>query len=238
MRFPIRLALAFATAGIAVCAQATADKGTIRVHVDGVKHGKPIPAAQGLCISTADGKSDKVPVPLRPAMHWSGVPKEAASLAIFMMDPDVPADFTDAGKDGKTLANDAPRQDFYHYGLVNLDPSMISLPGGKSQVAPSNGRELVNDLGLNGYVSPKTAYGGPCPPWNDERVHHYHFIVLALDKDAPIEAATAADCTAPSCQSDTAKNTFDRLINSPHVLAKGVTVGTYTLNARLREATK
>ena len=24
-------------------------------------------------------------------------------------------------------------------------------------------------------------YDGPCPPWNDEIVHHYHFTVYALD---------------------------------------------------------
>jgi phosphatidylethanolamine-binding protein (PEBP) family uncharacterized protein len=23
-------------------------------------------------------------------------------------------------------------------------------------------------------------YDGPCPPWNDENVHHYHFTVYAL----------------------------------------------------------
>ena len=24
-------------------------------------------------------------------------------------------------------------------------------------------------------------YDGPCPPWNDEIVHHYHFVLYALD---------------------------------------------------------
>ena len=23
-------------------------------------------------------------------------------------------------------------------------------------------------------------YNGPCPPWNDDTVHHYHFFVYAL----------------------------------------------------------
>ena len=27
-------------------------------------------------------------------------------------------------------------------------------------------------------------YDGPCPPWNDERVHHYITTVYALDLDA------------------------------------------------------
>jgi phosphatidylethanolamine-binding protein (PEBP) family uncharacterized protein len=252
MRYSIRFTLACACVGVALCAQAAADKGSIRVKIDGVVHGKPIPAAQALCVATADGKSEKVKQPQRPAITLSGVPKEAASVAIFMMDPDVPADFTDAGKEGKTLAADSKRQNFFHYGLVNVPPQVTRIidtsgkldknPGFPFYIDPADPKhgtiELTNDLGLNGYVEPASAYGGPCPPWNDDRVHHYHFIVLALDKDAPIKGVTADDCTASSCQSNTAKNTFNRLINSPHVLAKGVIVGTYTLNANLREAAK
>jgi phosphatidylethanolamine-binding protein (PEBP) family uncharacterized protein len=238
MHFSIRLTLACACAGIAFYAQAAADKGDIRVNIDGVEHEKPIPVAQALCTPTADGKSNKVATPLRPTMRWSGVPKDAATLAVFMMDPDVPADFTDAGKEGKILPSDAKRQDFFHYGLVNLPASVTSIAGAESRDTPRTGTELVNDLGINGYISPKTAYGGPCPPWNDARVHHYHFIVLALDKDAPIAAPAAKECATPSCQPDTAKNTFNRLISSPHVLAKGVTIGTYTLNPNSSGAAK
>jgi hypothetical protein len=34
----------------------------------------------------------------------------------------------------------------------------------------------------------------------------------------------------------TARNTFNRLIQSKHVLAKGTVIGTYTLNPKLRAA--
>jgi hypothetical protein len=27
-------------------------------------------------------------------------------------------------------------------------------------------------------------YDGPCPPWNDENIHHYHFTVYALNVDS------------------------------------------------------
>jgi phosphatidylethanolamine-binding protein (PEBP) family uncharacterized protein len=27
-------------------------------------------------------------------------------------------------------------------------------------------------------------YDGPFPPWNDERVHHYHFTLYALDVES------------------------------------------------------
>lgn len=238
MRYLVRRALVGAVVGLATNVLA-ADKGSIRLSVEGVVDGNPIPVAQALCAPTKDGKSEKVSPALRPTMRWSGVPKEAATLAIFMMDPDAPADFTDAGREGRTLPEDLKRQDFFHYGLVNLPTSVTSLAGAESYDTPSIGTELVNDLGINGYISPETAYGGPCPPWNDDhRVHHYHFIVLALDKNAPIDAPSEADCDAPACRADTARNTFDRLIDSPHVLAKGVTIGTYTLNAELHERAK
>jgi phosphatidylethanolamine-binding protein (PEBP) family uncharacterized protein len=45
-------------------------------------------------------------------------------------------------------------------------------------------------------------YDGPCPPWNDENVHHYHFTVYALsvkslglpaDFDGPAALAAMKD---------------------------------------------
>ena len=64
-------------------------------------------------------------------------------------------------------------------------------------------------------------YDGACPPWNDERVHHYHFQVFALDTEKPEglkETFTGAQAEAAIV---------------PHVLAKGEVVATYTLNAKL-----
>ena len=37
---------------------------------------------------------------------------------------------------------------------------------------------FVNDPALAGEFY---GYDGPCPPWNDERVHHYVFTLYALD---------------------------------------------------------
>lgn len=221
MRTMPRLAAMTLTAAVAMAANAAAPDLTVTV--DGVRAGKPIPQEQALCTPTADGKSDKVKQILRPTIGWSGAPAGTASFAVFMMDPDVPADFTDAGKEGKTLPKDSKRQDFFHYGIVNIPASATQLAGGDATKAPAAGSELPNDLGANGYVKPTHAYGGPCPPWNDERRHNYHFIVLALDADAPK--------TKPR---ETAKDAFNRLIGSKHVLAKGATIGTYTLNPALK----
>ena len=64
-------------------------------------------------------------------------------------------------------------------------------------------------------------YDGPCPPWNDELVHHYHFTVYALD--------------VPSLRLDGRFGGPDalRALHS-HILAKGSWMGTYTLNPELR----
>jgi phosphatidylethanolamine-binding protein (PEBP) family uncharacterized protein len=198
--------------------------GTMSIAVEGVISGQPIPASQALCVATKDGKSKPVTRILRPTIRWSGAPEGTESIALFMMDPDVPADFTDAGQEGKILAVDSERQDFYHYGIVHLPADATQLLGGVATRTPTVGMELLNDLGIHGYVSPKTAYGGPCPPWNDARLHHYHFIVLALDAEAFANADEDA----------TARDTFHRLMESPHVLASGTIVGTYTLNPDLR----
>lgn len=198
-----------------------------KVMVDGMKAGGEIAAPQALCVPTADGKSEPIPTVMRPAIRWHGAPKGTTSFATFMMDPDVPADFTDAGKEGKMIATDAPRQDFYHWGVVDIPASATSIPGGLAQLPLSAGRELPNDLGAAGYVPSPGQYGGPCPPWNDARIHHYHFIVLALDAATPAAKAE-----------ETAKDAFTRLITSKHVLGKATLVGTYTLNPQLRAAQK
>ena len=51
-------------------------------------------------------------------------------------------------------------------------------------------RRAVGVRGLNDYTKVTASndamkgqyygYDGPCPPWNDELVHHYHFTVYAL----------------------------------------------------------
>ncbi len=241
----MRSSLMLATALTALCVPLTLSaapkmqSGSIKVTVEGMEPGKPISGGQALCLANSEGKSDHTnAVPPRPTISWSGAPKNAASLAVFMMDPDVPADFTDAGKEGKVLPKDSKRQNFFHYALVNLPVETTKIEGGSNLYTPPTGQQLVNDLGLNGYVKPKEAYGGPCPPWNDERLHHYHFIVMALDKDAPVSVIAPRDMEITADSPNTAKNTYNRLVSSGHVIAKGEVIGTYTLNKELLNGAK
>jgi hypothetical protein len=60
-------------------------------------------------------------------------------------------------------------------------------------------------------------YDGPCPPWNDEVVHHYHFAVFALsakklDLPQDFDGAAVLD------------------VIKDKVLAQGEAVGLYTQN--------
>ena len=219
---PIHSRLACFCALILLGFSAHAAPASFALSVDALTPNQPISAPQALCVPTADGKSDKIEDVIRPTIRWSGAPKDTKSFAIFMMDPDVPADFTDAGKEGKIIAADDARQDFFHWGVVDIAADVDVIQGGLAKLPLASGRELPNDLGAAGYVPTPGQYGGPCPPWNDARIHHYHFIVLALSDNVTVG------------KDETAKTVFARLIVSPMVLGKATVVGTYTLNQKLR----
>ena len=63
-------------------------------------------------------------------------------------------------------------------------------------------------------------YDGPCPPWNDEILHHYVFTLYALD---------SARCEV----SGAFKGAEVLKAIEGHVLAKASLTGTYTLNPKL-----
>jgi Raf kinase inhibitor-like YbhB/YbcL family protein len=96
-------------------------------------------------------------------LAWKDVPGKAKSLAIMMLDPD-------AGS-GKG---------FLHWLVVNLPPSVTSLPEGAGNLGdgglPSAAVQLPNDAGLTGYF-------GPCPPHGDPP-HHYVITIYAVSKPA------------------------------------------------------
>lgn len=200
------------TTSFAVLAQA----GSLLLSSTSIEHNKPIPAKFAFCEPDGKGKT-KDAGNISPQIAWSGAPKETKSFAIISVDPDVPAKFDDANKEGKTIAEDFPRQNFYHWVLVNIPANITEIPEGKGKNF-SQGTALVNDFAS--FIKDKPAetfsgYDGPCPPFNDARLHHYHFVVHALDTDKLEikENAKTADIIK-----DIAK----------HSLAKGELVGTYS----------
>lgn len=106
---------------------------------------------------TCDGED------ISPALAWSGVPKEAMSLALIVDDPDAPDPA-------------APKMVWVHWVLYNLPTDCSGLEEAVAANAlPPGTREGHNDW-------KRTGYGGPCPPIGR---HRYYFKLYALAKVLP-----------------------------------------------------
>lgn len=132
-----------------------------------------------------------------PHLAWSDLPAGTQSLALICHDPDVPSVGDDVNQAGRTIPADLPRVNFYHWVLVDLLPGLHEIPAGEysAEVTPRGkpGPELPNGArqGLNDYTGwfagddamagNYFGYDGPCPPWNDPRIHRYVFTLYALD---------------------------------------------------------
>ena len=98
---------------------------------------------------------------LAPALQWSGVPEQAASLVLIVDDPDAPA------PDAKT-----PQKPWVHWVLYNLP---VDSTGLAEAVEPTD-LPFQAQQGSNDWH--RTGYRGPCPP--DGR-HRYVHKIYALD---------------------------------------------------------
>ena len=171
-----------------------------------------------------------------PGIRWSGAPAGTRSYAIICHDPDVPSKPDSVNKEGMTVPADLARLDFYHWVLVDIPADRDELVGGEdsSQVTAGGkppGQAEFGVRGINNYTDwfagdpdmqgDYGGYDGPCPPWNDELLHHYHFVVYALD--VPSLGLTGKFGGPEALKAMEA-----------HILAQGEWVGTYTLNAAMR----
>lgn len=132
-----------------------------------------------------------------PHLAWTAPPEGTKSLALLCVDPEVPTEGTNVNKEGVTVPLDLPRAEFFHWVLVDLPADLREIaegshsngvtPRGKAPgPSPSGGLQGINDYTgwFSGDPDMKGDYGGydgPCPPWNDERMHAYSFILYALD---------------------------------------------------------
>jgi Raf kinase inhibitor-like YbhB/YbcL family protein len=172
-----------------------------------------------------------------PQLAWSGAPSGTQSFVLICHDPDVPSQGDDVNQEGRTIPASLPRVDFFHWVLIDLPATVDSLkegefssditPRGKSGPQAAHGsRQGINNYtdwfaGDNDMRGDYYGYDGPCPPWNDEIVHHYVFTVYALDiEKLPLEGKFGGPEVRAALHG--------------HVLAEARLTGTYTLNASLQ----
>ena len=199
------------------------------------RHNQPIP--ERCAFGIPDAKEHmKLGQNRNPQLSWSEIPKGAKSLVLLCIDVDVPSSLENFNKEGTVIAKDLPLVEFCHWAMVDIparDGSVaegecsdgVTPRGKKSPKGPPGSRQGINDY--TGFMAsdPDMAgdyygYEGPCSPWNDERIHHYHFTLYATDLErCPVEGRfTAAE--------------VKKAIEG-HVLAEARLTGTYTMNQRL-----
>ena len=98
-----------------------------------------------------------------PALQWTQPPEGTASLALVVEDPD------------------APSGTFIHWVVYNLPADVRELPENIPQ------QSAIQKTGVQGKNDANhLGYDGPCPP--PGKVHHYSFILYALDRPAELPA--------------------------------------------------
>jgi Raf kinase inhibitor-like YbhB/YbcL family protein len=168
-----------------------------------------------------------------PHLSWSDAPAGTASLVLMCIDPDVPTRADDVNQEGKVIPADLARTDFTHWAMVDIPTTIDSIaagacseavtPGGKSAPnGPAGSRQGLNDYTdfLAGDPDLKgnyLGYDGPCPPWNDERLHHYCFRLFATDLErCPVGDNFTANDVIVAIQG--------------HILDQAELIGLYSLN--------
>jgi Raf kinase inhibitor-like YbhB/YbcL family protein len=205
----------------------------MQLRSDNFQHGKPIPP------QFAFGKpanpmalSDN----LSPHLAWKDAPAGTRSFVLVCIDTDVPSKPDDVNKEGRSVPADLPRVDFVHWLMANIPAECVELAEGacSDEITPRGKQEPFGPpgsvQGVNSYTDwfagdanmegTYLGYDGPCPPWNDSLVHHYHFHVYALDTEklALKTGFRLADLHAAM---------------HGHVLAEAELTGTYSLNPKL-----
>jgi Raf kinase inhibitor-like YbhB/YbcL family protein len=233
-------AIGAAAAGLfavtAAVAATPASASELKVSVDAFKNGEMMPNKYAFCAPAAQGRTEPG-ANFSPSISWSRGPRGTKSYAILLYDTDSPAEQRDKiNKEGVTMTPAIPRRTFFHWVLVDIPPNIRSLKeGADSDARVVHGKPATPAAagvrGLNDYTKVTAGndatkgqyygYDGPCPPWNDEVVHHYHFAVFALsakklDLPQDFDGAAVLD------------------VIKDKVLAQGEVVGLYTQNPAQR----
>lgn len=201
-----------------------------------LKDGAPVPEANAFGVPDPQTHM-RFGDNLSPHLAWDGVPAGTRTLVVLCHDPDVPSDASDVNQEEREVSADLPRVDFYHWVLVDIPAAATELsegdfsrgvtPGGKpGPEAPMGLRHGLNDFtnflaGNPDMAGEYFGYDGPCPPWNDARLHHYVFTVYATDLErCPVDGKF------------TGQDVLDAI--KGHVLDQAALTCTYSLNPKVK----
>lgn len=196
------------------------------------EHNQPIPGEFAFCVPDPEQRVS-FGGNRNPALSWSEVPEGTKSLVLLCHDPDAPSKPDDVNREGRTVPANLARVDFYHWVLVGLPGDAVGIQAGEfSEGVTAKGKEGPEGprgtrQGLNSYTQwfagdaamegSYFGYDGPCPPWNDSIVHHYHFTLYALDIGrCPVGGEFTGEDVLKAIEG--------------HVLADARITGTYSLN--------
>jgi Raf kinase inhibitor-like YbhB/YbcL family protein len=210
---------------------------TMRIRSDDIAHMQPIHEEFAFGKPGANGEPTVFAPNRNPHLAWSDVPADARSFVLMCIDTDVPTRGDDVNKEGRHVPASLPRTEFLHWLMVDIPLECRELgtgscaegvvPRGRQNPhGPPGAKQGINDF--TGWFAGDAAmsgdyygYDGPCPPWNDDLQHHYHFRVYALDVSTLGVSGRFGLADA-------------RAAMEGHVLAEAAITGTYTLNAALR----
>ncbi len=204
----------------------------MKITSQSMSDGQPLNGKYAFCVPAAEGHV-ALSNNINPHLAWSDLPEGTRTLVLICHDPDVPSRGDDVNQEGRTVPASLPRVDFFHWVLVDLDPTRGEIregefssevtPRGKAgPSAPHATRQGINDYtawfaGDADMEGDYYGYDGPCPPWNDEIKHHYVFTLFATNLSSlPIDGRFSGQQVRDALDG--------------HVLASASLTVTYSLN--------
>lgn len=209
----------------------------MRIRSDDIAHMQPIPQEFAFGMGGPNGEPVVLAPNRNPHLAWSEVPAGTRSFVLMCIDGDVPTRGDDVNQPGRHVSASLPRTDFTHWVMIDIPAECRELTaascadgvvarGRKNPLGPPGSKQGINDY--TGWFASDASmsgdyygYDGPCPPWNDDLLHHYHFRVYALD--VPTLGVSGRFGVAEA-----------RKAMQGHVLGEAELTGTYTLNVALR----
>ncbi len=171
-----------------------------------------------------------------PHLTLSDFPKDTQSFALICHDPDVPSQGDNVNQEGKVVPASLARVDFYHWVVVNIPASTHEIAAGShSHGITAHGKTAqqspIGTPGINDYTAwfkgdanmegHYFGYDGPCPPWNDELLHHYVFTIYALN-------VPSVSLSGPFTGADALQAI------QPFIIDQASITGTYSLNPSVK----